>query len=259
MRCFILFALIAAGSAYVVRDSTRFNIPFGGKGFPKNFEIPEGATKIDLKTPTDLPEGFTFVKDPSEFKFPNGLTPTDLKNGNVPAEWKKIDATTTKTVGPIDIDCTIVEPVVKSIPIEIDCTDVVTTIVDPVIKTFSSKSSSSSSVSKTINTVGDWDWEWKTFEPVITSDVYTINEFVVPEFFNTVRDFKSACDWFTIGEVPDFIQAVGEAIEWTTITADAPQIFHFGVNEYTRAQVEEMSAFIPDFILDEMELAGFFA
>ncbi len=151
----------------------------------------------------------------------------------------EIDATTTKTVGPIDVDCT----------------DVVTTIVDPVVKTFTSKSSSS--VSKAINTVGDW--EWKTYEPVITSTVYTINDFVVPEFFTTVRDFKSACDWFTTGEVPDFFQAVGEAIEWTTITADAPEIFHFGVNEFTRAEVEEMFAFIPDFILEEMELAGFFA
>lgn len=246
MRCFILFALIAAGSAFVVRDPTRFNIPCGVNGFPKDFQIPEGATKIDLKNPTNLPEGFTIVNDPSEFKFPNGLTPADLKSGNVPAEWKKIDATTTtKTFEPIDVDCT----------------DVVTTIVDPVVKSISSKSSSSSSVSKTINTIGDW--EWKTFEPVITSNVYTINEYVVPEFFNTVRDFKSSCDWFTTGEVPDFFQAVGEAIEWTTITADAPEYIHFGVNEFPVVEVSDMFDFadfdftLPDFSLPEFSFPEF--
>ena len=91
MRCFILLALIAAASAIPFNGRSRkFNFPCG-KG--KNFKIPEGAKKIDLKNPTNLPEGWKVVKDPSEMELPDGLTFEDLKNGDVPADWKKIEAT----------------------------------------------------------------------------------------------------------------------------------------------------------------------
>jgi len=246
MRCFILFALIAAGSAFVLKDPTRFNIPCGARGFPEDFQIPEGATKIDLKDPTNLPEGFTIVTDPSEFKFPNGLTPADLKSGNVPAEWKRIEATTVE-------------------PIDVDCTDVVTTIIDPVVKSISSLSSSS--ISETISTIGDW--EWKTFEPVITTNGFKFNDDVVPGFFGFDRDFKSSCEWFTTEEgqsYDDFIKAVEEAFEWTTtIPLDTPQQYTIGVNDYSFDQLKEMfqpfdfDLTLPeiDFNLPELDFSDF--
>jgi len=209
MRCFIVLALVAAASA----------IPFNLNALPCDFEIPEGAVEIDLKNPTNLPEGVTIVNDPSEFDFPNGLTPTDLKNGKVPAGWKKIDARATKKVG----------PVVRRRSPAVDCTS----FVNPVVKR-----TSRSSISK--STTATRNFNFKTFEPVITSNVYRVNDFVVPDFFNTVRDFKSSCDWFTTGEVPDFFQAVGEAIEWTSVNVDAPEFVNLGANRYTIDQVKEM-------------------
>merc|ERR1712002_1320457 len=91
MRCFIVLALVAAASA----------VPFNWDPCVNGeFEIPEGAIEIDLKNPpTDLPEGWTIVNDPSEIELPNGLTHEDLKNGKVPEGWKKMDAT--KKVGGI--------------------------------------------------------------------------------------------------------------------------------------------------------------
>merc|ERR1712176_382152 len=87
MRCFILLALIAAASAIPFNGRSRkFNFPCG-KG--KNFKIPAGAKKIDLKNPTNLPEGWKVVKDPSEMELPDGLTFEDLKNGDVQLTGKR--------------------------------------------------------------------------------------------------------------------------------------------------------------------------
>merc|ERR1711971_714552 len=171
------------------------------------FEIPEGAIEIDLKNPpTDLPEGWTVVNDPSEFKLPNGLSHDDLKNGKVPEGWKKMDAT---------------NKVTKKVSSRVN-------------KSVSKKASATA-------TTNGKKYTWnKTWEPVITSNVYKINDIVVPDFFNTVRDFKSSCDWFTTGEVPDFFQAVGEAFEWTSVNGDA-RFIELGVNDFTTAQIREMA------------------
>merc|ERR1711971_608887 len=197
------------------------------------FEIPEGAIEIDLKNPpTDLPEGWTIVDDPSEFELPNGLSHEDLKNGKVPEGWKKMDATkkVTKKVGGITR---------KTItPTVVDCDDVVVTkkVSSRVNKSVSKKASASATA-----TTNGKKYTWnKTWEPVITSNVYKINDIVVPDFFNTVRDFKSSCDWFTTGEVPDFFQAVGEAFEWTSVNGDA-RVIELGVNDFTTAQIREMA------------------
>jgi len=230
MRCLILLALIALASAHGIRRPNRFNVPCGSRNFPKKFQMPDGAKKIDLKNPTDLPEGWTVVNDPSEFKLPNGLTHEDLKNGKVPAGWKKMDATkkVTKKVGGITR---------KTItPTVVDCDDVVVTkkVSSRVNKSVSKKASATA-------TTNGKKYTWnKTWEPVITSNVYKINDIVVPDFFNTVRDFKSSCDWFTTGEVPDFFQAVGEAFEWTSVNGDA-RVIELGVNDFTTAQIREMA------------------
>jgi len=219
MRCFIVLALVAAASAIPLNWDPCVN---------GEFEIPEGAIEIDLKNPpTDLPEGWTVVNDPSEFKLPNGLSHEDLKNGKVPEGWKKMDAT--KKVGGITR---------KTItPTVVDCDDVVVTkkVSSRVNKSVSKKASATA-------TTNGKKYTWnKTWEPVITSNVYKINDIVVPDFFNTVRDFKSSCDWFTTGEVPDFFQAIGDAFEWTQVSVDElPRTIEFGANKFEFPEVRDM-------------------
>jgi len=154
MRCFILLALIAAASASpFMLNPKKFTVPCGKGTLPKGFKIPAGAKKIDLKNPTDLPEGWKVVNDSSEMELPDDLTSEDLKNGDVPADWKKIEPTEVT-----------------------DCDGAV--------------------------------FNWKTYEPVITRKTFKINDFVIPNYFKKIRDFKSACDWFTTGDRSDFFEAI---------------------------------------------------
>merc|ERR1712156_818475 len=78
-------------------------------------------------------------------------------------------------------------------------------------------------------------------EPVITSSVFGINDIVVPEYFKTVRDFKSSCDWFTTGDKSDFFQAIGDAFEWTKVSVDElPRTIEFGANKFEFSQVRDV-------------------
>merc|ERR1712224_367840 len=205
MRCFIVLALVAAASAIPLNWDPCVN---------GEFEIPEGAIEIDLT---------------------NRLTFEDLKNGDVPDDWEKIDfdgkkvgKKFTKTVGGK-----------KTVtPTVVDCDDVVVT------KSQRVKSRTSARASATAKATSNgkaWTWN-KKWEPVVTSNVYKINDIVVPNFFKRVRDFKSSCDWFTTGDASDFFEAIGEGVQWIKVNNDAPKIIELGSNDFTIPQIEEMVA-----------------
>merc|ERR1712078_701337 len=227
MRCFIVLALVAAASAIPLNWDPCVN---------GEFEIPEGAIEIDLKNlPADLPEGFTIVNDPSEIELPNGLTFEDLKNGDVPDDWEKIDFDG-KKVGKKFTKTVRGKKTVT--PTVVDCDDVVVT------KSQSIKSRTSARASATAKATSNgkaWTWN-KKWEPVVTSNVYKINDIVVPNFFKRVRDFKSSCDWFTTGDASDFFEAIGEGVQWIKVNNDAPKIIELGSNDFTIPQIEEMVA-----------------
>merc|ERR1712164_63511 len=209
MRCFIVLALVAAASA----------VPFNWDPCVNGeFEIPEGST---------------IVNDPSEIELPNGLTFEDLKNGDVPDDWEKIDfdgkkvgKKFTKKVGGK-----------KTVtPTVVDCDDVVVT------KKQSIKSRASAKATAKATSNGKaWTWN-KKWEPVVTSNVYKINDIVVPNFFKKVRDFKSSCDWFTTGDASELFEALGQGYQWIKVNNDAPKIIELGSNDFTIPQIEEMIA-----------------
>ena len=118
-------------------------------------------------------------------------------------------------------------------PTVVDCDDVVVT------KKVSNRVNKSVSKKATATTNGkkyNWNMTW---EPTITSKVFKINDIVVPDFFKTVRDFKSSCDFFTNVDKSDFFQAVGEAYRWTKVNGDA-KVIEFGVNDFSTTQIREM-------------------
>merc|ERR1711884_427779 len=80
--------------------------------------------------------------------------------------------------------------------------------------------------------------DWKKIEATEFTDC---DEIVVPEYFKTVRDFKSSCDWFTTGDKSDLFQAIGDAFEWTKVSVDElPRTIEFGANNFEFSQVRDM-------------------
>merc|ERR1712131_270048 len=118
----------------------------------------------------------------------------------------------------------------------VDCDDVVVT------KRQSIKSRASAKATAKATSNGKaWTWN-KKWEPVVTSNVYKINDIVVPNFFKKVRDFKSSCDWFTTGDASELFEALGQGYQWIKVNNDAPKIIELGSNDFTIPQIEEMIA-----------------